>query len=194
MEVDLPAGRREGMSASLRREILDCRKAIRAHRDARGDDRCWLDDYSVWALIKGSFPVPRRLPAFEEAMDMCRAFYKLRRAENADAAPPEAVADPALWDRDLESMDEEMLADALQKLHVAIRGHRDAAGAPLTLADDRKLYAALPENLPADFRLPPERDFLGEGQAPHAGCPSFWRSHARCEGALHDLHRWGPCK
>lgn len=56
----------------------------------------------------------------------------------------------------------------------AIRAHRDARG------DDRLPYAVLPEKIPCDFRLPPEAEFLGEAIAPHAGRPSFWRSHSAC--------------
>jgi hypothetical protein len=43
-----------------------------------------------------------------------------------------------------------------------------------------RLYALLPERLPADTRLPPRPEFLGEKKAPHAGCPSYVRSHAGC--------------
>jgi hypothetical protein len=89
-------------------------------------------------------------------------------------------------------MTREELALEHARLGAAILRHRDIADRPRTADDDRALYAVLPEKLPADFRLPPEDEFLGEAKAPHAGCPSFWRSHAACPAA-HDLHRWGPC-
>ena len=174
-------------------DIIACRHAIRRHRDAKGDDRCWLDDYFVWALIPGSFPVPTEVPPMEEAMDMCRAYYKLRRAETADAQPANAVTDPAKWDADLETMDDAQLQAELTRLHAAVRQHRDNACKPLTLDDDRALYVALPEQVTADFRLPPPDEFLGEAKAPNAGCPSFWRSHAGCKTRRHNLHQWGPC-
>jgi len=178
----------------LRRAIVNTRNAIRAHRDAKGDDRCWLDDYLVWECIKGSFQSPLQPPLFEQGMDMCRAFYKLRNSSKADVPPPEAIHDKTQWDADLNDMDDVQLTEELALLQSAIRAHRDAGGKPLTIEDDRALYAVLPEKLPADFRLPPEQDFLGEAKAPHAGCPSFWRSHEGCKTKRHDLHKWGPCR
>lgn len=175
-------------------DIIAARHAIRRHRDAKGDDRCWLDDYFVWALIPGSFPVPTEVPPVAEAMDMCRAYYKLRRAETPDAQPADAVTDPALWDSDIGKMDEAQLMKELERIQAAVRRHRDNACKPLTTDDDRALYAVLPEQVAADFRLPPPDEFLGEAKAPHAGCPSFWRSHAHCAVKRHNLHQWGPCR
>ncbi len=174
-------------------EIIECRHAIRQHRDARGDDRCWLDDYKIWALIPGSFPAPLEVPPMEEAMDMCRAFYKLRGSDTADETPADAVRDPQHWDEDIEKMSDEQLTEELVRIKTAVRRHRDAACSPITIGEDRELYSILPEKIPADFRLPLEAEFLGEAQAPDAGCPSFWRSHAHCKAKCHDLHKWGPC-
>ncbi len=175
-------------------DIRHMRAVIRNHRDQRGDDRCWLDDYAVWALVKGSFLMPTALPDRDSGVDMCRGFYKFRRADSADTAPPDAITDPALWDADLNDMDDAQVAAVLETLQIAVRAHRDAACTNLTIDDDRRLYAALPEKMPADFRLPAVDDFLGEGRAPHAGCPSFWRSHNDCGVKSHDLSTWGPCK
>lgn len=175
-------------------EIIECRHAIREHRDAKGDDRCWLDDYKIWAMIPGSFEAPVEPPPFEEAMDMCRAFYKFRRATSPDVPGHEAVLDRQKWDNDLEQMDDAQLTEELVRVKTAIRRHRDCAGDPLTLNEDRQLYNILPEKIPADFQLPPQDEFLGEAKAPNAGCPSFWRSHATCKVKCHDLHKWGPCE
>ncbi len=86
------------------------------------------------------------------------------------------------------------LVETLFALQQSIRAHRDIFSKKRTLEDDRTLYALLPEKIPADFRLPPEPEFLGEAKAPRAGCPSFWRSHSTCATSDHDLHKWGPCK
>lgn len=174
----------------LLESVIARRNAIRHHRDQTGDDRCWVDDYALWKHIDGS-PV-LRLPVYSAAMDSCRAFHQFRNAPHADPVPPEAVTDPAKWDDDARRMTEAQRADEYARLGDAIRAHRDIRGRARTASDDRALYAALPEKIPADFRLPPEDQFLGEAKAPHAGCPSFWRSHADCPGA-HDLHKWGPC-
>jgi hypothetical protein len=165
------------------------RDRIRYHRNQKGDDRCWLDDYSVWELLPDSPPMPSF--SLEEGMRNCRAFWAFRRAEFPDIMPPDATLDSNLWDDDLTKMSAEELAEEFIRLCRAIRGHRDVNGRPRTTSDDRALYAVLPEKVPADFRLPPEEEFLGEAKAPNAGCPAFWRSHAGC--AQCNLHRWGPC-
>lgn len=169
--------------------VVEMRDAIRAHRDARGDDRCWLDDYSVWAQLPDTPPEPVAPPAYEDAMKKCRDYFNHRRS---DRPPAEADAS-AQPDADLGNMDERQLNQERLRLQDAIRTHRDVAGRPRNIEDDRALYSALPEKTEADFRLPPEADFLGEARAPHAGCPSFWRSHGNCAAARHNLHRWGPC-
>jgi hypothetical protein len=171
----------------LREAVLERRAAIRRHRDAKGDDRCWVDDYFVWELLEYSPTLV--LPPFDAAMAQCRAFYQHRRAAAPDPAPAEDLPQP---DADLDVMTQPQLAATLAALQEGIRKHRDVKDRPRSLDDDRALYALLPEKRPADFRLPPEEEFLGEAKAPHAGCPSFWRSHAGCTQA-HDLHRWGPC-
>lgn len=166
------------------------REAIRAHRDAKGDDRCWLDDYLVWEKLADTTPEPFSPPPYEEALEKCRDYFSHRRNDKV----PVNISASQSPDRDLESMNPEHLASEAEKLHMAIRRHRDIANRSRTIEDDCALYAALPEKIEADFRLPSEAAFLGEAKAPHAGCPSFWRSHAGCKTARHNLHRWGPCK
>ncbi|TAL27959.1 MAG: hypothetical protein EPN97_15760 [Alphaproteobacteria bacterium] len=177
--------------AELHEAVVERRAVIRAHRDAKMDDRCWLDDYVVWDMVEGSPPDITAPPTFREGMRRCREFYHYRRADKADAVPGgSAAAD----DSDLADLQQPQLANALGALQNAIKAHRDVniKERPRNLDDDRALYAALPEKVAADFRLPEEQDFLGEGRAPHAGCPSFWRSHEGCTGE-HDMHSWGPC-
>jgi hypothetical protein len=177
----------------LKEAILERRAAIRKHRDAKGDDRCWLDDYFVWDLLDYS-PRIEALPSFDEGMSRCCAFYTNRRADAPDLTPSDAIADPKKWDADIAPMTQPQLAKELARIQEAIRRHRDVKDRPRCLDDDRTLYAVLPEKLPADFRLPPENEFIGEDKAPHAGCPSFWRSHANCTAKRHNLHQWGPCR
>ena len=172
----------------LAEAIIERRALSRAHRDAKGDDRCWLDDPAVWAFTEGAPVDAGPLPSLEEGMQRYRAFYPPRRAEQ-----PDAGTHTQPHDRDLAAMTQAELAKCLTALQIAIRTHAQVKDRPRNLDDDRALYAALPEKTPADFRLPPEPDFLGEAKAPHAGCPSFWRSHQDCGAAKHDLHRWGPC-
>ncbi len=169
------------------------RGAIRYHRDQKGDDRCWLDDWRVWAVHPTSPATQNTLPSFQEGMKLCRLFYTLRNAETPDDTPLGAIPDENKWDADLDEMDGKALERELERLRAAIGIHRDIVKArPLEIEDDRALYAVLPEKVPADFRLPREDEFLGEARAPKAGCPAFWRSHASCE-APHNPHTWGPC-
>ena len=176
----------------LQEAILECRAMIRAHRDARGDDRCWLDDYTVWSVLEDSPPSPTALPSCEERMRLCRAFYSFRRADAADAPSPQAIPDRASWDNDVLDMNHNELTGELLRVQEAVRLHRDITDRPRTIDDDRALYGILPEKIVADFRLPPEKEFLGRAK-PHAGCPAFWRSHEACRSRMHNLHQWGPC-
>ena len=179
----------------LRRKIRKIRKAIRSHRDAKGDDRCWLDDYRVWGSITGSSWPPMRLPPDEEMRTKCREFWTHRRAEKADEAPVDMIVSKHFWNADLIGLGSKELQGKLRQLEEAIAKHRDIVGRPTTLDDDRALYTVLPEKLPADFRLPSEQEFLGEALAPHAGCPAFWQSHQNCPSRVSgcNIYQWGPC-
>ncbi|MEK7585184.1 MAG: hypothetical protein AAB455_01540 [Patescibacteria group bacterium] len=186
------------MKLPSRRELIarikDIRKAIRSHRDAKGDDRCHLDDYKVWASISESAWTPIKLPPYNEMMATCLEFYTHRRAETADPVPEGAIRSPRFWNVDLDQMTTKQLKSELSRLTKAITRHWVIVPRPRTTADDRELYAMLPEKMPADFRLPPEEEFLGEALAPHAGCPSFYRSHAGCPKEKScNVHQWGPC-
>jgi hypothetical protein len=180
----------------LKDAILERRNAIRGHRDARGDDRCWLDDYLVWELVDGMPDLADCHMTREAGMRSCRDFYEFRRADLPDPVPRDAIRDPKLWDEDLKILSRPRLLDELLRLHRAIEAH--ALEARLTVAEDRALYAILPEKLAADFRLPARQKFLvpvtpeSGCPAPRYGCPQFWDSHAAC-GAKCNLHQWGPC-
>ena len=175
----------------MRSQIIEFRQVIRYHRDQKGDDRCWVDDYKVWNLLAETRQV-LRLPMYDEGMRKCRLFFKYRNSDSADTLPADAVLDPEKWDDDLAAMDDQGLHSELNKLEKAIYKHSNIVYRERTLEDDKELYNVLPEKIPADFRLPCEEDFLGTTRT-DAGCPQFWKSHANCQGE-HNLHQWGPCK
>src|SRR5882672_6316260 len=131
-------------------KLKSLRTAIRYHRDQKGDDRCWLDDSGLWALLDEKEPKLTAAPPFEEMMARCRDFYVHRSSDVADAVPADAVIDPAKWDADLDAISESQVQAELARTRHAIMDHRDVAGRPLTLEDDRALYAVLPEKIPAD--------------------------------------------
>jgi hypothetical protein len=171
--------------------IIALRNAIRDHRDAKGDDRCWLDDYKLWAVLHDSLPIP--CLTLESAMARCREFYNNRRADQADPIPDFAISDSRFWDDDL-TPERQDIPQIWRSLMRAIRDHRDLpAGTVRTCEHDRALYLILPEKMPADFRLPPKEEFLEYSNNPKAGCPNFWDSHAECPAATCNLHDWGPC-
>lgn len=185
-------------------KIRSIRSDTRYHRDQKGDDRCWVDDYRIWAHLEDSPAKPTVLPPFEEMMRRCAAFHRFRNAKIADSKAEEATETlseaprilqaPSDADLDLTCMTRSELDAELLRLQAAIRAHRDIAGRERTLEDDKRLYRVLNEPIEADFRLPSEADFLGEARAPFAGCPSFWRSHQNCAEDAHDIHIWGPCE
>ena len=175
--------------------IVERRMVIRGHRDAKGDHRCWLDDWLVWDMLKG-YPDGRyALPPYHAMMKQCQDFYENRNASKPDSISLDAIIERGYWDDDLVKMNRIQMLNELVRIQEAIYEHITIGDRSRKADDDRKLYAVLPEKLPADFRLPPKEDFLGEAKAPHAGCPAFWRSHNNngCEGLGHDLHAWGPC-
>ncbi|MDO8493134.1 MAG: hypothetical protein Q7S19_01145 [bacterium] len=176
--------------------ILERRSIIRVHRDQRMDDRCWLDDYPVWLMLNDTPEEPAKLPVHEEMMNLCKNFYVFRREPKADKIPPRAIRDRRLWDKDLyaPTLIRTNLIKELFKIQVSIKNHRDISYRHRTTEDDRMLYSILPEKMPADFRLPPRKDFLEDGKAPIAGCPAFHKSHDSCPKDIPcNTHAWGPC-
>ena len=172
--------------------IKKLRAAIRMHRDQKGDDRCWLDDFLLWKLIPRKEKDPKKLPPIEEAMKKCIQFYE-RRGKRIH----EGNKKVNYSDEDLEIMNKEELVSELNKIAKAIRNHRDRS--QRTWKDDQKLYDVLPEKEHADFYLPPRNEFIGGEQKRRgcgdkaSGCPNFWKSHKNCKTEEHNLHQWGPC-
>ena len=178
--------------SDVRNDIVKLRTAIRKHRDAKGDDRCWIDDYFLYELIPDSPTWKLKDHFIEEGLKECRCYFQKRSTKDVDRIPTDAIADEAKWDADLETMSHEQLVNELTSIRNAIAAHRNIATRDKTVDDDRSLYAILPEKIPADFRLPSEDAFLGRAN-PHAGCPNFWDSHASCSANC-NLHQWGPCR
>ncbi len=182
----------------LQAELIQHRRIIRWHRDQKGDDRCWLDDFLVWKQVLGAPDYKevavaaggRKFDAAE--LRHCEFFYEKRNAEVADVIPEGVDAEVNKANRedtDLEKIDKAGLAVKILELKKLV--YAECEKTSRTADDDRILYSILPEKDPADFRLPPREEFLGRAKA-GAGCQHFFDSHRGC-GALCNLHHWGPC-
>jgi hypothetical protein len=71
----------------LEAEVERLRKAIRQHRDQRGDDRCWLDDLTLYMeLGEGQndemFPLPPKC----EFLKSCDRFWEQRQHDGEKIA------------------------------------------------------------------------------------------------------------
>jgi hypothetical protein len=52
--------------------------AIRKHRDARGDDRCWLDDLDLYAVLGDAVEPSNAEPPRDTFLANCQRFYDAR--------------------------------------------------------------------------------------------------------------------
>ena len=70
-------------------EITRLKDAIRKHRNARGHDRCHVNDIQLYAVLIGE-PVPTdeelKLPPWEEFEPMCKLFHQTRQPYNETQA------------------------------------------------------------------------------------------------------------
>lgn len=108
---------------SLTAAILERRSAIRSHRDQRGDNRCWVDDYTVWMFVEGLVTAPLVPFDYVAVMQNCHQFYHCRRADQPDPMPVDAIMNPVHWDDDLASMSTSP-ASGPSRVHPG--SHRDA--------------------------------------------------------------------
>lgn len=169
----------ESFGAEPLRELMrKTRSVLRWHRDQRGDDRCWLDD---WKLYRETLPENQIsffvLPERSEFMRRCERFFIMRQSPYDSETVPETVERP---DADLEGMDDAALKTAIQTLRQGIRTHRDRGDWHRTWHDDEPLYQFLPERIPAITQLP--RELL-------ANCERFCDSRPYpCP--LNKMHEW----
>lgn len=67
----------------IKDEVHRLRKAIRAHRDERGHDACWLDDLELYKVLpEGTSDVDQQLPPEKEFLDNCKRYYDHRKDPN----------------------------------------------------------------------------------------------------------------
>lgn len=71
----------EGFSTvDLIDEVIRLRTSIRAHRDEKGHDRCWLDDVELYGILpEGTFGVDLALPPKDEFIKNCERYHAHRQ-------------------------------------------------------------------------------------------------------------------
>jgi hypothetical protein len=87
----------------VRVEVLQ--SGIRLHRDARGDDRCWMDDDELYKMLPEGYTPPERDTTVELAL--CEKFIACRRNPATEYVSPQ---------RRIEELEDEVarLKEALQ--------------------------------------------------------------------------------
>jgi hypothetical protein len=100
-------------SAQLSEELVNLKNAIRKHRDARGNDRCWENDLELYEALGEEVPASPGLPQRDEFLENCCLYYagqanysdydpaRLGPDENNPAGQARAMANPV---RDLLSV------------------------------------------------------------------------------------------
>lgn len=79
----------EHLSSSSER-IAELEAAIRKHRDQRGDDRCWLDDRELYAVLpEGVGNADLHLDEPAEMLENCKRFISSRRDPNQPYVSPQ---------------------------------------------------------------------------------------------------------
>lgn len=71
----------------LTAEVERLQSAIRSHRDQRGDDRCWLDDETLYKVLPEGYAPPARDTAVEIAN--CQKFIETRRCPAIEYVSPQ---------------------------------------------------------------------------------------------------------
>lgn len=70
----------------LRRRVEALEVAIRAHRDQRGDDRCWRDDETLYAVLPEGFTPPAREVTVE--IEYCLRYIVARKHPDTEYVSP----------------------------------------------------------------------------------------------------------
>lgn len=64
----------------LQQEVMKLRNSIRYHRDQKGHDRCWIDDYKLYALLEDidQTSINYQMPDKKCFLDNCEKYYNER--------------------------------------------------------------------------------------------------------------------
>lgn len=102
------AARHWGDALQAQRRVAELEQAIRQHRNARGDDRCWMDDEELYNVLPEGYTPPARDTSVELAL--CQKFIHNRHHPQTEYVSPQRriekleaeirVDDELLKDRD----------------------------------------------------------------------------------------------
>ncbi len=111
-------------------ELVTLQQAVRAHRDARGDDRCWLDDESLYKALPEGYEPPARDTTVE--LKRCERFILNRHN------PAMVYVSPQRRIEELEARIEQDRLDkiSLQSVVAFCTEHHAATVVPVTASSD----------------------------------------------------------
>lgn len=65
----------------LRREVMRLRQAIRIHRDADENARCWHNDLALYALLPDEKPAGKMVGSEETLLRNCQRYIRRQQCE-----------------------------------------------------------------------------------------------------------------
>ena len=71
----------------LKQQCRKLEKAIRTHRDFKGDDRCWMDDEELYSVLPEGYTRPIRDTTVE--LENCKKFIASRSIPFTEYISPE---------------------------------------------------------------------------------------------------------
>jgi hypothetical protein len=90
----------------MNREVELLKDAIRRHRDATSDDRCWVDDLELYAALGEEEPPNTALPPEREFLESCRRYWMRRQSPHDAGRCPSTMTMKELEDR-IEGLEKE---------------------------------------------------------------------------------------
>jgi hypothetical protein len=119
----------------LRKRVIEARQAIIWHAYQVGDDRCWMDDWWVYAIVLNLLP-PRQLSAEEICLTYCQQYRSERALDfHTFDAPP--ISEVHL---DVVRMSLAELIKEWYKIKTAVIIHWLIGDGKRTLGDDQQMY------------------------------------------------------
>lgn len=68
-------------SGQLRREVMKLRRAIRHHRDAAENARCWHNDLTLYEVLPEEKPAGKMIGPEEVLLRNCRRYIRRQQCE-----------------------------------------------------------------------------------------------------------------